>query len=93
MVIGVLTVEFSIPDSNSLKDKRRLVQSLLDRLHNQFHVAAAEVDHQDSLRRAGIAVACVSTAGRHANQILSRVVGLIQRETDLVLVDYAMEIR
>jgi uncharacterized protein YlxP (DUF503 family) len=93
MVVGVLTVEFSIPGGSSLKDKRRLVRSLLDRLHNEFHVAAAEVNHQDNIRRAGLAVACVSTAARHANQILSRVVSVVERETEMVLVDYEIELR
>jgi len=93
VVVGVLTVEFSIPASSSLKDKRRLVRSLLDRLHNEFHVAAAEVNHQDNIRRAGLAVACVSTAARHANQILSRVVSVVERETEMVLVDYEIELR
>jgi len=36
MIIGVLQVELSLPGSHSLKDKRRLVKSLLDRLHNRF---------------------------------------------------------
>lgn len=93
MVVGVLRVEFSIPGSTSLKDKRRLVQSLLDRLHNQLHVAAAEVDSQDDMRRAEVAVACVSTGARHANQILSRAVSLVERETEMVLVNFEMELR
>ncbi|MGH2348617.1 MAG: DUF503 domain-containing protein [bacterium] len=93
MVVGVLTVEFSLPGSRSLKDKRRLVQSLVDRLHHEFHVAAAEVNHQDNLRRAGLAVACVSNAARHANQILSRVVEVVERETEMVVVDYEIELR
>lgn len=93
MIVGVLRVEFSLPGSRSLKDKRRLVQSLLDRLHNQFHVAAAEVDHQDNLRRAGLAVACVSSGARHADQVLSRIVEVIARETEMVVVDYEIELR
>ncbi|HEY3249175.1 MAG TPA: DUF503 domain-containing protein [bacterium] len=93
MVIGVLHVEFSLPSSRSLKDKRRLVKSLVDRLHNQFHVAAAEVDHQDSVRRVALAVACVSTGARHAHQVLSRAVALIERETEMVMMDYQVEMR
>ncbi|MBI2200597.1 MAG: DUF503 domain-containing protein, partial [Armatimonadetes bacterium] len=53
MVVGVLHIQFSLPSANNLKDKRRLLTSLLDRLHNRFNVAAAEVDQQDSWRRAG----------------------------------------
>jgi uncharacterized protein YlxP (DUF503 family) len=93
MVIGVLQVELSLPATHSLKDKRRLVRSLLDRLHNDFHVAAAEVDAQDDHRRAHLAVTCVSTDSRHANQILSRIMEVVERESEMIVVRYEMELR
>lgn len=93
MVVGVLHIQLSLPSANSLKDKRRVLSSLLDRLHNQFNVAAAEVDHQDSWRRAELAVACVSTEGRHANQVLTRVMAEVERKTDVVIVGFEMELR
>lgn len=76
-----------------MKDKRRLLTSLLDRLHNQFNVAAAEVDQQDTWQRAELAVACVSSEGRHANQVLTRVMAEVERATELVVVGYEMELR
>ena len=82
MVVGVLRLELSLPGSASLKDKRRVLQSLLDRLHQQFNVAAAE-----------IAVSCVSTEGTHANRILSRVLVVVEREADVVLTGVEMELR
>jgi len=91
MVIGVLRVELSLPGSHSLKEKRRRIQSLLDRLHNQFNVAAAEVDFQDNWQRAQLGVACVSSEGRHADQVLSHVLTVVQREPELVVVDYGTE--
>ncbi|HXX37245.1 MAG TPA: DUF503 domain-containing protein [bacterium] len=93
MVVGVLHVECSLPGTHSIKDKRRIISSLLDHLHRRFHVAAAEVDHQDSWRRAGIAVACVSTDTRHADEILAHVASVIDRRGDLVLLDYHVEMR
>ncbi len=93
MVVGVLRVECSLPGTQSIKDKRRILNSLLDRLHHRFHVAAAEVAHQDSWRRAGLAVACVSTTTRHADQVLAHVADAIGRHGDLVVLDYAVEMR
>ena len=93
MIVGVLHVECSLPGTQSIKDKRRILRSLLDRLHNRFHVAAAEVTHQDSWRRAGLAVAYVSTDARHADQVLARVAREIDRYHDLVLMDYSIEMR
>ena len=93
MVVGVLHVECTLPGTQSLKDKRRILKSLLDRLHHRFHVAAAEVAHQDSWRRAGLAIAYISTDARHADQVLAHVAHAIDRHADLVVLDYAVEMR
>lgn len=93
MVVGVLHVECSLPGTQSIKDKRRVVQSLLARLHHRFRVAAAEVTHQDSRRRAGLAIAYISTTTRHADEVLAHVAGEIERHADLVLLDYSIEMR
>ncbi len=93
MIVGVLRLELSLPGSTSLKDKRRLLQSLLDRLHNDFNVSAAEIDHQDHRRRAVVAVSCVSNESAHANAILSRVLAAVEREHELVVQGVEMELR
>lgn len=93
MVVGVLRVECSLPGTQSIKDKRRILRSLLDRLHHRFHVAVAEVEHQDSWRRAGLAVAYISTDTRHADEVLAHVATAIERHNDLVVLDYSIEMR
>jgi len=93
MIVGVLRVELSLPGSHSLKDKRRLLQSLLDRLHRTFNVSAAEVDHQDSWRHAQVGVSCVSSEAAHANAILSKVLAIVEREPELVVTGVELELR
>ena len=93
MVVGVLHVECGLPATQSIKDKRRIIKSVLDRLRHRFNVAAAEVTHQDSWRRAGLAVACVSTDTRHADSVLARVAREIEHHGELVLLDYSTEMR
>lgn len=93
MIVGVLRVELSLPGSRSLKDKRRVLQSLLDRLHQTFNVSAAEIDHQDRRRHAEVAVSCVSSSGAHANAILSKVLETVEREADVVVTGVEMELR
>jgi uncharacterized protein YlxP (DUF503 family) len=93
MVVGVLHVECSLPGTQSIKDKRRIVRSLLARLQRRFRVAAAEVTHQDSWRRAGLAVAYISTDARHADEVLAHVATEIDRHGELVLLDYSIEMR
>lgn len=80
MVVGVTRWELHLADCQSLKDKRRVVKSLKDRLHQRFGVAAAEVDHQDLWQRAAIAAAVVSGDARHAEEVLTACDRLVQAE-------------
>jgi uncharacterized protein YlxP (DUF503 family) len=73
MVIGVLEIEIVVPWSESLKDKRRVVKSLKDRLHREHLVAVAEVGDHDLLQRARVAVACVGADGRRIGETLDRI--------------------
>ena len=70
MVVGVRSWELALAGCQSLKDKRRVVKSLKDRLHNRFNVSAAEVDYQDAWQRAALAASVVSTERRHAEEVL-----------------------
>lgn len=80
MVVGVRSWEIALAGCQSLKDKRRIVKSLKDRLHHQFNVSAAEVDHHDSWQRAALACSVVTTERRHAEEVLSSCERLIAGE-------------
>jgi uncharacterized protein YlxP (DUF503 family) len=61
MRVGLLVLELFLPGCTSLKEKRRTVRSLRDRVRGRHNVAAAEVDHQELLQRSTLAF--VSVAG------------------------------
>ncbi len=93
MVIGVCSLELQIPSSVSLKDKRRVIRSVVARVHQEFNVSAAEVDHQDSWQLATLAVACVSSDTAYVQGLLERVVRFVETShRDLVLLEYETEL-
>jgi uncharacterized protein YlxP (DUF503 family) len=71
--IGVLTLELSLPDAHSLKDKRQVVKSLKDRLRVRFNVAVAEIGYQDVWQRSLISAVTVSSDHTNADQVLQSV--------------------
>ncbi len=73
MVVGVGRMELELEGVRSLKEKRAVLSSILDRVRNRFDVAAAEVGHQDAHERALLGFACVSSDGPHANEVMDRV--------------------
>lgn len=92
VIVGRLNVTLNIPAAQSLKDKRRVVKSLITRLRNHHNAAVAEVGGNDKWQICYLGVAVVSNRSDHANSQLTAVVKAIEREQTVVLVDYDIEI-
>jgi uncharacterized protein YlxP (DUF503 family) len=73
MIVGSLKVRLLIREARTLKDKRRVVRSILDRLKNEFNVSAAEVDALDEYRTAILGFAMVGWDGKHVGDSLQRI--------------------
>ncbi|HEY8495982.1 MAG TPA: DUF503 domain-containing protein [Limnochordales bacterium] len=92
MIVGVLRLELFIRESDSLKDKRRILSSLIQRIRHRFNVSIAEVEGHDLWRRATLGVALVTNDRRYAEQVLSTIVELVGRTADVELTDYSIEL-
>jgi uncharacterized protein YlxP (DUF503 family) len=72
VAVGVLVWELEVLGAQSLKDKRRVVKSLKDRLHNRFQVAVAETDHLDRWQHAELTACAVSAARVQTEKVLQQ---------------------
>jgi hypothetical protein len=93
VVVGVRTWDLHLAGCQSLKDKRRVVKSLKDRLHNRFNVSAAEVGLQDVWQRAALAASVVSTERRHAEEVLGSCDRLVAGDPLVHVVAATLEFR
>ena len=91
MIIGTVNIELNLPGVNSLKEKRRIVKSLLTRMRNKFNVSAAEVDFNDNHRRARLGVAIVSNDKQFSDRVISQVINMIENENEMYITDYQIE--
>jgi uncharacterized protein YlxP (DUF503 family) len=92
MVIGVLLFEISIGDAMSLKDKRRVVKSLKDRIANSHNVSVAEVGALDEHRRSVIGVAMVANDKAYVEGALSKLVDFVRNARGADLIDYQIDL-
>ena len=92
MTVGVLQLELSIGDAMSLKDKRRVIKSLKDRLATGHNVSVAEVGAQDEHRRSVIAVAMVGSDKQYVEGGLSKLVDFVRVVSQANLVDYQIDL-
>jgi uncharacterized protein YlxP (DUF503 family) len=82
MVVGIVVVELHLPAAQSLKDKRRIVNSLVERVFSTHRVSIAQVGHLDLHQRAELGLAAVGIDGEAVERVLDATRRLF--EDDLV---------
>lgn len=92
MTVGVLQIEVSIPDAFSLKDKRRVIKSLKDRIAHRHNVSIAEVAGLDEHRRCVLGLAMVGNDSRYVEGALSKLVDFVRMVPQVSLVDYQIDL-
>ena len=93
MHVGTCIVKLRLPENGSLKGKRQVSRSIIERVKNRFNVSIAEVEDQDLWQSLTLGISCVSNSAPHANEILSKVVNFIENNGfDAELVDCEIEI-
>ena len=86
MVIGVCHLELFLHENFSLKGKRQVLQSLVQRARKRFNISIAEVEDQDLWQKAMLGICAVGNDRQHINSILDQVVNFIE---DTQLTDVA----
>ena len=92
MIVGVLKLELSFPEANSLKDKRRVLSSLKARLQERYNISVSEVDRQDAHRFGVLAVAMVATDTRSIHSQFDKLVDFVRAVPGLTLLDYERDL-
>ena len=92
MVIGIVQLELAIEWAMSIKDKRRVVKRLKDRLRNRFNVSVAEVGDNELWRSAVIGVAAVGNDAKFLQSVCQKIVNFVEEYGDAELSDYSIEI-
>lgn len=92
MTVGTCCIELRLAGNSSLKGKRRVVKSLKDRIRGRFNVSVAEVNRLDEWQRATLGIACVSNNSRLVDEILNKVVNLIETDADALILDYEIDL-
>jgi hypothetical protein len=93
MTVGIARVTFRLHGNQSLKEKRKVVKSIVDKSRHRFNVSVAEVAEQDRHQRAVIGVAVIGSDARVLNAVLDHILAfmesmgvadLVEREIELI---------
>ncbi len=78
MIVGAALVELHVHGSQSLKEKRGVVRSVVQRIRNRFNVSVAEVGGQGTWQRAVVGITTVGNDARTVRSVLDRVVEFVE---------------
>jgi uncharacterized protein YlxP (DUF503 family) len=90
MIVSMIKIIFEIPDAGSIKEKRRVVKSMTDKLYRKYRLSAAEVDLQDSISFAQIGGAIVSNSKVFGESVLQKAFEMIEKETPVRIQDMSI---
>ena len=85
MIVGISSLELHLPASRSLKDKRRVVKSLVDKIHQRFRVSVAETDFHDLHQRAEISIAVVTNGEVEMDNLMEEIRSLVENQPEAFL--------
>ena len=92
MVVGTLRIEFFLHENQSLKGKRKIVKSMVDRVKNKFNVSIAEVGSNDLWQKIELGVSAVGNDRRHIDSSLGNVLEYLESLYLAEIVDTQTEI-
>ena len=93
MSVGILTLRVQLPGCKSLKEKRSRLKPLITRLHREFNISVAELEHQDEWDSAPIGCALICNENQYAQSSLQTIIRWLDRNwPDIMLVDDHIEV-
>ncbi len=91
MVVGALEVRLRIMGAQSLKEKRKVLKSLKDRL-SRMNISIAEVDDQDKWQAATLGIALTSNDAGYVNAVMDKIQLFLAEAPDVEILDSKTEI-
>jgi len=92
MVVGTLKIEFYLTDNRSLKGKRKVIRSMVDKVKSRFNVSIAEVGSNDMWQKIELGISAVGNDRRHIDSSLSHVLDFLESLYLAQIVNTEMEI-
>ncbi|TCQ02168.1 DUF503 domain-containing protein [Serpentinicella alkaliphila] len=80
MLVGVCSMKLVMYDTDSLKAKRHIIKSVIERIKSRFNVSIAEIGELDKWQLSEIGFCCISNSRRHADEVIQSVINFIERD-------------
>lgn len=80
MIIIACDIEIFIYESNSLKNKRQVIKSIINRTRERYNVSISETDFQEKWNRSVISIVNVSNSKKYSEEVIDKTIGFINKD-------------
>jgi uncharacterized protein YlxP (DUF503 family) len=91
VLVGVCSIRLMIQEAGSLKEKRHILKSIIERLKSRFNVSVAETGLNDKWQLAEIGVAFVSNDRVHIEKTINSVIDFVDNDYRVEVTDYSID--
>ncbi len=88
--VGVLTLELYFPAPNSLKSKRSILKSLIDRIRSRFNVSISELEEQDKWQKSVCGISMIASDKSFLDSRMRMIVDFVESQKEIEIVDYEL---
>lgn len=92
MIVGTCEIELIIYEANSLKEKRHVIKSIIERIKTRFNASIAEVDYNDLWNRSLIGVAVVSNKKALCESMIAKIIDFIDNDERVEIINHYVEV-
>lgn len=92
MIVGICEIELIIYEANSLKEKRHVIKSIIERIKSRFNASAAEIDYNDLWNRSVIGIAVVSNKKSLCESMILKIIDFIDNDERVEIINHYMEV-
>ncbi|MFR3064399.1 DUF503 domain-containing protein [Peptoniphilus sp.] len=92
MIIGICTCEIFIFNANSLKSKRSIVKSIIEKSKNRFNISIAEVGENDKWQKSIIAFSTISNDQKIVEETIEKVINFFDSYSEIEIIKIKREI-
>jgi uncharacterized protein YlxP (DUF503 family) len=91
LIYAILVVHIQIPNSISLKDKRQVIKSIIEKIKNIFNVSVAEIEKNEVWNESVLACAHISNNKIFSETYLKKVFAYIEKSAlEFIILDYSV---
>ncbi|KXB71871.1 MULTISPECIES: DUF503 domain-containing protein [Peptoniphilus] len=92
MIIGICTCEIFIFNANSLKSKRSVVKSIIEKSKNRFNISIAEVGDNDKWQKSIIAFSTISNEQKVVEETMDKVINFFDSYSEIEIISIKREL-